>query len=325
MNTFILKMFVTLGLLLAIFLIVDLSAACKTLQNGKPVYLLLSFAFLFCTRILMPLKWRYLFRQIGEEIGSFESFYVYSVSSFIGQFFPATVGGDVSRALLLKQKGYRLVPVIASILYERVLGLGVTMLFALASSGILVFFFSDHATLQLDYLFGGLLLFGIVLLLSFSFRSVQARAINRALVIFQGKLKRRIEQPLVVSDFLSLLVRMGPRVPLFASLTGLEFVLSVLGMLFCCLAFVENFDFLAVSLVIPVHFLLSRVPVTISGFGWYEASIGYLLSQVGVPLEIGLTVGFVHHILLCLALLPGVLLSYRDSTRTIAYMRREPI
>lgn len=304
---------VSVVLITALLWQVDLRRVLELLEAVKGSYILLSFFCIFLTRLLMPIKWWILF-SVLEKLSIFQSVRIYFVSSFLGQFFPSTIGADLTRVFLLNREGASTVKVAASIFIERSIGLFITLLAGfLAVAGWLMMIRSDPNVL-LEVLFIVVFVALVAILIALRMRLLVGRALTKIANNLREKnlFKESAENFAVLAR--EAFLKMLPRIPAFAALTLLEFVLAIVSVYYCARAF-DITASPALWLVIPIYFLIIRLPIAFSGLGLHELSLLYLLSNIGVAAETGLAVGVVHHLLLVLAILPGAL--FRAGDRAI--------
>ncbi len=88
-------------------------------------------ALLAVDRMVMVWRWIALLRAAGQPIPVKSATWIYLVSSFVGGFLVAGVGGDVARAYTLSQRTSQGGPAIASVAADRLLGLVAILLVGL--------------------------------------------------------------------------------------------------------------------------------------------------------------------------------------------------
>ena len=114
---------VTAIVLALIFRKIDARDAMAAIGRLDLRTVLLVAALLAVDRALMIWRWIVLLRAAGQAISTKSAVWIYLVSSFVGSFLPAGVGGDVARAYTLSQRTSQGGAAIASVAADRLLGL----------------------------------------------------------------------------------------------------------------------------------------------------------------------------------------------------------
>jgi uncharacterized membrane protein YbhN (UPF0104 family) len=98
----------------------DAVATIGRLQFGAAAVVLVLLAI---DRVVMIWRWMILLRASGQPISTKSAVWIYLVSSFVGSFLPAGVGGDVARAYTLYERTSQGSAAAASVAVDRLLGL----------------------------------------------------------------------------------------------------------------------------------------------------------------------------------------------------------
>ena len=118
----------------------DMRAALRALLAVNPVHLLIVAVLVACDRAVMIWRWVLLLRSSGSPITTGDAARIFLVSSFVGSFLPAGVGGDAARAYALMRHTARGGEAVASVAIDRYLGVVALMLLgaagALSSTGL---------------------------------------------------------------------------------------------------------------------------------------------------------------------------------------------
>jgi uncharacterized protein (TIRG00374 family) len=258
---------------------------------------------------------------VGVRISFWESLRVYYMGGFAGLFLPPTVGGDVVRAALIRKEDRSTSAVVSSIVVERVLGLG-ALLF-LATTGVVLFtVLPAPAELDLLRLLAVLLLVLGVLLAAFALSLRPAIAIRTLRWLDEATRWKRIGRVAehLASTYRSYASYDNKRGVLvwFFMLSCLETVTIVTRSYVVALALGVHAPFIYFLAFVPVVLVLTRLPLTVSGFGLHEGGFVYFLSLVGVPASVGFSTGVLNHVLGLLNLLPGgVLLALSSDYKAV--------
>ena len=127
------RLALTAGILAYLATRVDMTAAGRAMGAVSPFHLLLVLLLVAVDRAVMILRWILLLRASGIAIGAREATRLFLISSFVGSFLPAGVGGDVARAYGLARGSTTGSEALASVAVDRLLG--VLSLLAMVASG----------------------------------------------------------------------------------------------------------------------------------------------------------------------------------------------
>lgn len=275
---------VSLGILAWLLGRADLAHAGAVVADAHLGLLLAVLALMTGSRLLMPLKWKFLLDATGVDVPRWSLIRMYYSAAFVGTVLPATVGGDAVRLLLVARAGVPARAALFSILVERVAGLFVMAVLSVAGAWALSRWAAVPG-LPLDKL--GLLFLVVA-------------ALSLVTVVL---LRRRLPG-------LS-----WPAVLLFSLLTLLEAGLLIGSAWLTLRALDLPLPAGYVLAFMPIQILVARLPISLAGWGVHEAGFVYFLGQAGLPVSVGLAVGLLHHALLVLALAPGALglATYREA------------
>ncbi len=117
------RLAITAAILIYLAFQIDMRAAGLAVVRVHPGYLALVLALVACDRLVMILRWVLLLRASGVPIAARSAARIFLVSSFVGSFLPAGVGGDVARAYGLARATADSSEAVASVAIDRVLGI----------------------------------------------------------------------------------------------------------------------------------------------------------------------------------------------------------
>ena len=120
---------VSMGLLVLLLRSLDL-AAFRTLFARLPLWFyLLSLLVVFGGQVVYAWRWRLLLAEAGVRVPFVLTVRQYFIGTFLNNFLPSTVGGDVGKVYFLgRDHGYRVV--MASVVLDRMLGLTMLAMWA---------------------------------------------------------------------------------------------------------------------------------------------------------------------------------------------------
>lgn len=262
-------------------------------------------------RILMAYKWNILLKAKEINIPLINLTGIYLVSTFLGLFLPATVGGDAVRAYAVAKGGHKLMDAISSIIVERLFGMISLFIFVLISifSSALVFkgsFFLDMWDLLILVLILLIILLFIIaislFLPKFANISVLKRPDNR---IYENRYVSKL-----MEIYHSYLLFKDKRVELglFLILSFLENLFPIFWNYFLSLALNINIPLIYLFILTPIVLVLVRLPISFDGIGIQEGAFVFFLSYIGIPKSEALLLGIASHIIAILSILPGGIL-----------------
>lgn len=266
-------------------------AVLRAGANASLPPLLIAIGLVAVDRVLMAYRWLVLLRpfRTAEGPGFVAVMRIFFVSTFVGTFLPASVGGDAVRAYALTRHGVTGASALASVLMDRVLGVLSILVMAavgLAVAGNLVW--HPVVAVSLGATTAGCAIAAAVV---FSRRAAGLakgacemvpiaafrRVMDRLLSALQVYADRRADLANVLAGSVAVQLLRILQAYLLGRALGLDAGLTVY------LAFV------------PVILLVMLLPVTINGLGTSQAAFVWFFGRVGVasPVSFALSVLFV--------------------------------
>jgi uncharacterized membrane protein YbhN (UPF0104 family) len=114
---------VTVGVLAYLLTRIDVRASIEAMGRLSLTAALGVLALVALDRMVMVWRWVILLRAAGAEVSTKSATWIYLVSSFVGSFLPAGVGGDAARAYTLAVRTSKGSEAVASVGVDRILGL----------------------------------------------------------------------------------------------------------------------------------------------------------------------------------------------------------
>lgn len=254
---------------------IDMREAGRALLSVDPWALVAVAALVALDRVVMIWRWVLLLRATGAPVSGRQAARIFLVSSFVGSFLPAGIGGDAARAWSLARHTERRSEAVASVAVDRVLGV-----VALAMLGALgAFVWSSRVGSELR----GWVNAAAVLALAGSVAALWAdKVVGTALpsVMVQTSAGRRITR---LADAMGE-YRKQPGV--LAGVLGLSVAVQVLRILQAWglgLGLGLTVPFAYYLVFMPIGLLMLLLPVSVSGFGVPQGVIVWLLRPQGVP------------------------------------------
>jgi uncharacterized protein (TIRG00374 family) len=259
----------------------DLDKVGSVLRQIDPAYIVLIFALNTLDRALMSYKWRLLLRSRGQQLPFFHGLRIYCASMVWGMFLPTTFGADAIRALSTSRTGLDTDEVVASIFIERMVGFITALVLGLLSLFLL------FVTGSLDERFGSLWWIGSLVLLGALLAAATSFS-EKSFDFLHGRLLRRFSTARIIQRLrqahLSYLAYRREKRSLitFFGLTIVQQLMPILLIWLTARALSVEVSLLYITGVVPLVFLISRIPVSINNLGVFEGIFIVVMSLVGV-------------------------------------------
>jgi uncharacterized protein (TIRG00374 family) len=268
------RLAITIAILIYLASEIDMRAAALAIVRVDPRYLALVLVLVACDRGVMILRWVLLLRASRVEIDARDAARIFLISSFVGSFLPAGIGGDVARAYGLWKVTSDTAESLASVAIDRVLGIVALLVMGVAGLVATTTTVSDWR-----------LVASIVLLLSGCFALLWADRLVVALMparLGEQRLGRRLRG---VGDALSRYrSRPGALAHVFAWSLAVQ-ILRIVQAYFLGLGLGIVIPFRYYEVFMPVALLMLLLPISVSGFGLPQAMIVWLTRPLGTPDE----------------------------------------
>lgn len=254
-------------------------------------------------RLLAAGRWVVLVRVSGIDLPVAAGARLFFVSSFLGSFLPAGVGGDVARTWELANRTSRIAEALAVAVVDRWLGLACVLLLGVIGTMLATDVEVDsRAAAALRALLGAVLLAGLAGPLANRLAAVvlPARRVSESVVRLAGAVRR--------------FWRRGPAVGV---VVGLSFAMQTLRIVLAWLIGVGlamDVPLAYYFVVMPIGIVLILLPISIGGFGPAQGLIIWMLRPAGVPDEVSFAMSTLYLLLGLAANIPGAIL-FLDSFR----------
>jgi uncharacterized protein (TIRG00374 family) len=258
-------------------------------------------------RVVMIWRWVVLLRAAGITVATKSAAWIFLVSSFVGSFLPAGVGGDAARAYVLTRRTSRGADAVASVAVDRLLG--VVALGLLAAVGMFSWSGHAYADAQDAVLVAGAIvtvasisllwmdrIVGLLLPARFREAGIGRRLNSLASAIGQYRV---LPGTLVKVLALSMAVQLLRVVQAY----GLGWGLGI------------DVPFAYYLVFMPVGLLMLLLPISVSGFGVPQGVIVWLLRPQGVPDTLSFALSTLIILIGLAGNLPGAWLYLREGRR----------
>lgn len=293
---FVVRLVIGLLLLYLLARTVNWSHIVEIIRNLRMEYAVAVVILAFADRIFMALKWRVLLAASRITVPARETIRAYLVGSFVGMFFPTSVGGDLVRLYILGIGKEQRETVAATIVVERIFAfLALIVLCLLATSALAVVAVQSTQALLLAVLFSAALATGLVW---FSFHPLPLRMAE----ILPGRIGSSIRRILAAyQQFQDNRRALG----IYFLLSLAEHCIPVLCNYLAAVSLGIHLNVVAFFVVIPVILVVSRLPISIDGLGIQEGLYWSLFQIAGLSPEQALTLALLTRALTLVAMLPG--------------------
>lgn len=306
-----LRFLIGVSVLIAVLWSIDLDGVASRFLSLRPgMGLLLCFTAVL-GRVLMAYKWNLLLSARGISISVWQATRLYLVGHLLGAFTPGAIGADAYRVVALYP--FRKTQIVLSTVFlERFIGLAVIALFAVVGLPVSARYLGAESKWFVWVIVGGAVLatLGVVLSLTPAFvRNVVPRipylsksGIFRAVGEFYHTYaeSRTYWRTLVA----------------FGVLTAVEVVLTIVVIHLSAVSLGIGVSFGYLLAVMPLQYILLRLPISFQGIGVQEGLFAYFLVSAGFTAADGLAMSLVlRAVELIFIFLPAALLMWAGPLR----------
>jgi hypothetical protein len=301
-----LKLVLGIGLLVLLGWLVDWPGTWRTLRHADPGLVLLATVILVAALLVSTAKWQRLAGLACGRLGFALLLRAYWIGTFLSNYLPSNVGGDVARVLVLREAA-GMVPLAGSVLVERLTGVATL---ALLSAVCLTLRPVQPANLNL-VLWLLVLAIAAAIALALVAGGRMARG-GDALVAGLPSLARRIAAKLAkfgaaVADY-----RRAPgELAIALAWSSLFYGVLVLFQFTVLRAVGSSISLADAAVVAPLVPLVSLVPITANGLGLTEGAFVLFYTQMGVPPEQAFAAAILRRLVTIAVSVPGGLLWLR--------------
>lgn len=287
----------------------DFEQVAVVARRSEFGFLALAFLMAMADRVAMAYKWSVLLRVKHIHVSLPDVAGTYLISTFLGLFLPATVGGDVIRAMAFARRGHQADDVLSSILTERIWGAAALLVMTIGSIG-LAYTLLDASVLETARwavealgLFCAALAVPLLLMVSpmlsrFVLSVLDWLGAYPSLRTLAGKCRAVY---LSYKAYNASVMTLG----WFFLLSVIENVFPVLSCYFAARALHVPVPLMYFFILVPVILLLGRLPISFDGAGIHEGLFVAFFTLVGISSAEALLVGLVSHAIGIIAVLPG--------------------
>jgi uncharacterized protein (TIRG00374 family) len=296
------RIVVTLGLLTLVALHINWGRMEERVRHGHPLDALAALGLVIAALTIGALRWDRLLNRAEIHLSLRSLARVYSVATFSGTFLPTSVGGDVTRALLVTRSRSMMTRVVMTIVVDRLGGLvgllGMAWIaFSLQSTTV-----PGGAQIFLAWVTGvvvvGSLLLALTMLRGSRFLKSLVPARLTSIVRETRDLVRRY-----ASDRRTLLIVVVASLA-YQALISLQLVMLAR-------AIDVHLPFATAAVTLALVTVVTLIPISVGGFGVREGSYVVLLGGASIGATDATLVSLLSVAALFLASLPGAFLFAR--------------
>ena len=236
-------------------------------------------------RVLMAYKWNILLAARGVCIPAWHAIRLYVVGNLVGTVTPGGLGSDAYRVAALSSRHSTEV-ILSSVFLERLLGLAVIGSIAALLLPFSAAYFKTDSTIVMAMVGGGALL--TVLAIPFSLNKSVADHLVKRLSFLSGlKIAKKLKHFHHV--YAESRQHVGALVA-FTGLTAIEVVFRLFLSFFAALTLNVPVDFWFMFCMMPMVFILGRLPISLQGIGVQESLFAYVMVLGGFSAEQGVAI-----------------------------------
>ena len=302
-SSLIIRLLVTVVVLGYIASRIDLADAARVVTRINLATCGLLAVMLAGDRILAASRWLTLVWASGIELPAMVGVRLFLISSFLGSFLPAGVGGDVARTWELASRTQRGSEALAVVAVDRWLGL--TSVLLLGTVGV------ASSTQEVDPRVSVALYALLIVVILGGLVGAFADFVVTA-VLPKKWAERRAWA--AITRLAGVVRRFRRRWPAIALVVGLSFAVQVLRVVMAWLIGVGLAVDVPLSyyfVVMPIGIVAILLPISIGGFGPAQGVIIWMLRPLGVPDEISFAMSTLYILVGFVANLPGAVIFLR--------------
>lgn len=298
-----LQAIVTVVLLSVLFRSLDLAAFRGLFAQVPASFYALSLAVVLGGQVVYAWRWRLLLTAAGIAVPFTTVLRQYFIGTFVNNFLPSTVGGDVAKVYYLgRDHGYRVVT--ASVAMDRLLGIGLLAL--LASVALLASPLQSSVLTTAQVVSAGIAVLAIALLILTSMGTGGLPARVAPFGEWAVKAAERLQR--LRMDMAVPLTQ--PRIVAQAGLVVVGYALAIAAIYvrFAALQGAPTPPFVDMLAVVTATTVLSNIPISLNGLGLREHLHVSLMAPLGVSREIAVAISLLLYVHVLVASVIGLIL-----------------
>lgn len=304
MKTF-LRIILTLVLLAILFSQIEIDSVAAVLDQANPIWLIAGALITLLTALCAAWRWQVILAGSGLKLPFLHVLRLTLTGSFFSMFLPSSVGGDVTKMVLLASDAQRRELAVSSVLLDRVIGMAVTIVLGIGAVALLPSIWGNQAVLLTMGI--ALLIFCVGAAALFNARLIRLLAWLTPKFIWRrgGDLIERIHNAV-------LLVGAQPRVLLAAAgISLLRQVITCVAMFCAGIAFQVPSALVVYFAVIPISLAITVLPISINGLGLQDNALMMLFGAAGVGAAYAVSLSiYLHALRIMISLIGGLVFAF---------------
>jgi uncharacterized protein (TIRG00374 family) len=297
-----LRVVVTLALLGLVGSRIDWNHVGSRLSHGHPLDFVAAVGVVGVALAIGVYRWWRLLHKAGVHLGLLSLGRIYAVSTFSNTFLPTSVGGDVTRALLVVRRGPVLTRVATTIVIDRLGGL----------AGLLGIAWITLAFQSTKVPSGSRVFLAWVTIAIFVGSLVVMAAVTRGSGVARSLVPARLVATARECQSLLRSFASDPRTLVMLLITSLLFqTLISLQLMLLARAIDVQLSFSTAAVVLALVTVVTLIPISIGGFGVREGSYVVLLGGASIVATDATLISVMSVATLFLASLPGAVMLAR--------------
>ncbi|MBI1884086.1 MAG: flippase-like domain-containing protein [Chlamydiae bacterium] len=272
-KSLLIRWIVGIGLIVYLFTLINFHEFSEILSKASLPFFFLAVLLVLVDRVWMGSKWNILLKVQGLNVSMFECVRVYFISSFLGLVLPTSVGGDLVRLFSLSvEKGER-EKVAASLVVEKLLSMMALLLLVIFCVLLLVMTSAMTGWRYFLMALGVFLGMGLIFVISLLFLPVER--LRKA----EGKWLKKIARVFLAYHE-------------FRRYHRAMFVFFIVSVFEQCMPFLFNYSLakafhlpgsaLTYFMIVPMIYMIARLPISVDGMGIAEALFVFLFPLMGL-------------------------------------------
>ncbi|GAB4183964.1 MAG: lysylphosphatidylglycerol synthase transmembrane domain-containing protein [Calditrichia bacterium] len=277
------------------------SKILEELSHTSTYHVVAAFVIFIFTTIFLSVRWKIITRPLNGRIPLWIYFKYFLYSYFFNNFLPTSIGGDIIRALKIKDYLEDRSHGFASVLVDRLLGILATLTYATVGLYFTANLFKSGKIVYFAIVFSGLVALLLFILFNYTFYMKIRPGLLKITVLRIGERLCKLIEAVHVYKSNKMLMFYGYILSMLAqgSMVIINYYLLV------GLGYQPSLGYLFFA--IPVSFLVTLFP-SINGLGIRDWSYVVLFSRIGIPVAASVSVAFlVVTIQIVLSLFGGIL------------------
>jgi glycosyltransferase 2 family protein len=295
------RIVISVALLALVVWFADWPSILAVLKKIQPEWALLAFAMSAADRVILTFRWQALLASQGVHLSFARLLKTLLAANFIGSFLPSSLGVDAVRIAALLRAGQPPAIATASTLVDRATMVLATFLFGSATILVLT---GTRVPPHLAQFVFVMTIVGVLVCAAAFHPAVRRWAHAKLLPWIPARVRDAVSQ--AFSACLAY-ARDARALAWLVVTTVAVFAVRIVFAKAVGLACGVNVPFEALLTVIPILWIIVMLPITIGGFGVQEVGYVAVMSLVGVPPAVAVSMSLVEHIVVRAVTLPGAL------------------